>query len=697
MPNDPTAIRNVALVGHHGAGKTTLAEALLAATGAIARRGSVEKGTTVMDFEPEEVSRRLTISTSLAPLTVNGVKVNLLDTPGYADFAGEMVAALANVDLAVVVVSATDGVQAQTEDAWRTATRMGVPRVVVINKLDRERSDFDRTLAEIRETFGAGVAPVELPIGHETDFHGVIDLLDDSATHYDTSAAAAAVDGTVPPSGHEGPIPEDLVDEEHTVHEQLVEGIVVGDDDLMERYLNGETLDYGELEKSLAGGVASAAVFPVLCCSAASGVGVDRLARLIEELCPSPASRPGVVATAGTELVEIPADPGGQTVLTVAKTYNDSHTGKMSLCKVVSGTLQPDAVLVNSRTREEERLHALQSIAGRATAPATTVAAGDFVAVPRLNGTRTGDTLAPKGQPVVVTPPDIPPPALQVAVKPATRADDDKLMSALQRLCDEDPTLTVTRDDETHQTILGVSGEVHLAVTLERLDRKCNVHVDREDLRIPYRETITRAAQAEGKHKKQSGGHGQFGVAHLRLEPLPRGEGFVFRDEVVGGAIPRQYIPAVEKGVLEAFSGGGVYGYPVVDVAVTVDDGKAHSVDSNEVSFKMAAALAIKAAMAEAGPIVLEPVSRLEVTIPDDCQGDVLGDLSSRRARIVGTDQAEASGYQTVTATVPTAEITRYAVDLRALTGGRGSFNATYDHYDAVPEHLMSSLPKSEG
>ena len=317
--------------------------------------------------------------------------------------------------------------------------------------------------------------------------------------------------------------------------------------------------------------------------------------------------------------------------------------------------------------------------------------------MPRLNGTRTGDTLAPKGQPIVVPPPTLPAPALSVAVKPATRADDDKLMSALQRLTDEDPSLTVSRDDETHQTILGVSGEVHLAVTLERLERKCNVHVEREDLRIPYRETITKSSAAEGKHKKQSGGHGQFGVAHLRLDPLPRGEGFVFKDEVVGGAIPRQYIPAVEKGVLESFAGGGIYGFPVVDIAVTVDDGKAHSVDSNEVSFKMAAALAIKAALTDAGPIVLEPISRLEVTIPDDCQGDIMGDLSSRRARIVGTDTGEVEGYQTVVATVPTAEITRYAVDLRAITGGRGSFIATYDHYDTLPDHLVSSVAKAEG
>jgi elongation factor G len=696
VPHDPTAIRNVALVGHHGAGKTTLAEALLAATGAIARRGSVEKGTTTCDFEPEEISRQLSISTALAPFTVDNVKVNLLDTPGYADFASEMMSALAGSELAVVVVSATDGVQAQTEDAWRAAARMGLPRVIVINKLDRERADFEGTLAQVRATFGAGVAPVELPIGTEGDFHGVIDLLGDTATHYDTPAPNTPADGTVPPTGHEGPIPPELVDEEHEVHEQLVEGIVVGDDGLMERYLSGETIDYAELEKSLAGGVASGSVFPVLCCSGLTGVGVDRLARLLEELCPAPSDAPPLTVQAGSTTTEIACDPGALTLLSVTKTFNDSHTGKMSLCKVVSGTLTPDAVLINTRTRGEERLHALQALSGHTTTPASSVVAGDYVAILRLNGTRTGDTLAPKGQPVTVPFPEPPPPALLVAVKPATRADDDKLMSALQRLCDEDPSLTVTRDDETHQTILGVSGEVHLSVTLERLERKCNVHVEREELRIPYRETITAPSQAEGKHKKQSGGHGQFGVCHLRLEPLARGEGFAFRDEVVGGAIPRQYIPAVEKGVMETMAVGGVFGYPVVDIAVTVDDGKAHSVDSNEVSFKMAAAAAFRQAMQEAGPILLEPVSRIEVTIPADSQGDVLGDLHSRRARIVGTDQAD-DGYQLVIALAPTAELSRYAVDLRALTGGRGSFTVAYDHYDAVPDHLTASIAQPAG
>ena len=376
MPHDPTAIRNVALVGHHGAGKTTLAEALLAATGVhrpagIGREGHARSWTSSPRRCPASSPSRPAWPRSPSTGSRSTCSTRRATPTSPARWSPPWPTS----DLAVVVVSATDGVQAQTEDAWRAAARLGVPRVVVINKLDRERADFDRTLAEIRASFGAGVAPVELPIGHEADFHGVIDLLDDTATHYDTPAAGTAVDGTVPAVGHEGPIPDDLVDEEHTVHEQLVEGIVVGDDDLMERYLNGETLDYAELEKSLAGGVASANVFPVLCCSAASGVGVDRLARLIEELCPSPASRPPIAGRRREpRRPRSPATRPGRPLLTVTKTFNDSHTGKMSLCKVVSGTLQPDAVLVNSRTRDEERLHALQSIAGHATAPATSVA-----------------------------------------------------------------------------------------------------------------------------------------------------------------------------------------------------------------------------------------------------------------------------------------------------------------------------------
>ncbi len=688
MADESTSgIRNVALVGHHGAGKTTLAEALLASTGAIDRIGSVDKGTTVCDFEPEETSRQLSVSLALAPVEVDGVRVNLLDAPGYADFAPEAAMALAVADLAVVVVSATDGVQAQTEDAWRTAAALQLPRVILVNKLDRERADFEGVLAGIRERFGAGVAPVELPIGSEADFRGVIDLLDDTATLYDLG-------GEPPRRGTVGPIPDDLVDEEHEVHEQLVEGIVVGDDDLMTRYLEGETIARDELEATLAVGVAAGTVFPVLCCSALTGVGIDRLANLLVELCPAPDARAGVPVRAGDLTSEVAHDASAEPLIVVCKTISDQHAGKISVGKVVSGTIRPDLVLTNTRTREEERLHVLERLRGREVSPVPLAVAGDFVAVPRLNGTRTGDTLAPKGTPVRVVLPEVDPPALQVAVRPASRADDDKLMSALQRLCEEDPSLSVSRNDETHQTVLGVAGDIHLGVTVERLSRKFAVSVEREDVLIPYRETISRPAEAEGKHKKQSGGHGQFGVAHLRLEPRERGEGFEFRDEVVGGAIPRQYIPAVEKGVLESMAMGGVYGYPVVDVAVTVDDGKAHSVDSSEMSFKMAGALAFRTALAEAGPVLLEPVSRLEVTVPAEQQGDVMGDLHSRRARISGTDAGD-DGQQVIIALVPTAEMARYATDLRAITGGRGRFRLTHDHYDAVPEHLVAGLAKA--
>ncbi|HEX3946075.1 MAG TPA: elongation factor G, partial [Acidimicrobiales bacterium] len=565
MPHlSPSDIRNVALVGHHGAGKTTLAEALLVATGAISRQGSVERGTTVCDFEPEATDRQLSVALAVAPIEVDGVKVNLLDTPGTIDFAADVQTALALADLAVIVVGATDGVQAQTEDAWRAAAALGLPRVVVVDKLDRDRADFDRVLTEIGQAFGAGVAPVELPIGAEAAFCGVIDLLDDTATLYEPGAGP-------PVAGTEGPIPDELVTAEHRVHEQLVEGIVVGDDDLMARYLDGETISRIELQASLAGGVAAGVVFPVLCCSGATGVGVDRLARLLVELCPSPAHHRPAVVRAGDQTVEVPCDPAGRPLLVVARSLSDHHSGKLSLCKVLSGTVQPDLVLVNTRTRVDERLHVLQTLRGHEVIPTTEAVAGDFVAIPRLADAATGDTLAPKGSPVTVELPDPGPPPLSVAVRPVSRQDDDKLMSALQRLCEEDAALRVSRDDETHQTLLGVAGEVHLAVTLERLSRKFGVSVEREEVQIPYRETVATTATAEGRHKKQSGGHGQFGVCHLRIQPLGRGEGFAFVDQVVGGAIPRQYIPAVEKGVREAMAQGGTLGHPVVDVSVAVD------------------------------------------------------------------------------------------------------------------------------
>jgi elongation factor G len=676
VAKSPSSIHNVCLIGHHGAGKTALAEALLAVTGTIPRLGSVEKGTTVCDFEPEETQRQLSVSLAIAPFELDGIKVNVLDVPGYADFSSELAIALAVTDLAIVVVSATDGVQAQTVDAWRAAAALELPRMIVVTKLDRERADFARVLTEIRAAFGAGVAPVELPIGSEASFRGVIDLLDDSATTYDTSSAP-------PVRGTQGPIPDELVDEEHEVHEQLIEGIVVGDDDLMTRYLEGETIERSELERALASGIASGNVFPVLCASAITGVGIDRLAGLLVELAPPADHHYPVVLQAGDTLTEVSCDPDGPPLLTVCKTLSDQHAGRISLCKVVSGTIRPDVVLVNTRTRSEERLHVLELLRGHATTPVTEAVAGDFVAVPRLAGTKTGDTLAPKGSPVSFQMPEPEPPALQAAVKPSSRADEDKLMSSLHRLAEEDPAISVARIDETHQTVLGTAGEVHLAITLERLTRKYGVHVEREDVIVPYRETISQGAEALGTYKKQTGGHGQYGVVHLLVEPLGRGEGFQFNDKVVGGAIPRQYIPAVEKGVREAMDQGGKFGYPVVDVAVTCDDGKFHSVDSSEMSFKMAGALAFREALDKAAAIVLEPISQVAVTVPAELQGDVLGDLHSKRARVQGTGSED--GMQTITALVPTAELSRYAVDLRAITSGRGRFRVSHDHYDVKP------------
>ena len=677
----PSRIRNVALVGHNGSGKTTLAEALLFATGAIPRAGRVDDGTTVSDFEPEEIKRHMSISLALAPIVVGDTKINIIDTPGYADFFGEVRAACSVADLVVVVVSAVDGVQAQTEAAWELAGEFGLPRRVFFIMLDRVRASFDRTLADLQDRFGAGIAPLELPVGEESGFHGIADLLTDSALLYD--------DGPPRPA----PIPDDLADLEHQVREHLVEGIVVGDDTLMERYLEGDIPSTDDLEATLASGMAEGRAFPVVCGSAATGVGIDRLASLLAEIAPAPDARPPVMVSAGDTEQGVACDPTAPPLARVFKTISDPYVGKISLLRVLSGTIRPDTVLMNPRSHTEAKLHVLELLRGKEAEPVSEAQAGDLIAVPKLSDTATGDTLAPKGTPVTVPGPAPEPVALSVAIRPKSKGDEDKLMTALHRLQDEDPALIVERVDETHQTILHGTGETHLAVAAERLHRKFGVDVETEDVRIAYRETISKQADAEGRYKKQTGGHGQFGVASLRIEPLERGEGFHFVDEIVGGAIPKQYIPAVEKGVLEAMSLGGVFGFPVVDVQASCYDGKFHAVDSSEMSFKMAGSLAFREAMAKAEPVVLEPIARLEVTVPAAMQGEILGDLNARRGRVQGTDTAE-GGRQVITALVPTSEIQRYAVDLRSLTGGRGRFRSEHDHYDVMPANLAERMTK---
>jgi elongation factor G len=678
----PAKIRNVALVGHGGAGKTTLTEALLACAGAISRQGRVEDGSTTTDFDPEEVKRGISVSLAMAPLEYEGHKINILDCPGYADFITDVDAALSVADLAVFVVSAVEGVEVQTEAVWRMAEERALPRMIFINKLDRERASFDRTLDQLRDVFGAGVAPLELPIGEEAAFHGVADLLTDTAITYDTGSAV------------EGEIPDEMEAREHEVHDNLVEGIVVADDEMTERYLDGDTPSPKELEDTLATGVAAASVFPVVCGSATKGVAIDRLAKFICEIGPPPTNRPPVEVQAGSSTQEIPCDPAGQPLAYVFKTLADPYVGKVSMFKVLSGTIRPDIVLTNPRTHADEKLHALFALRGKEQDQVSEVPAGDIAAVAKLGETATGDTLAPKNMPVFVPRAEQPAPSLSVAIRPKSKGDEDKLMTALHRLQDEDPSLFLRRDDETHQTLLSGAGETHLAIVTERLARKFGVEVETDDVKVPYRETIAAGAEAEGKYKKQTGGHGQFGVANIRIEPLERGQGFHFEDKIVGGAVPKQFIPAVEKGIQETMEHGGVFGFPVVDVRVTLFDGKFHAVDSSEMSFRMAGSLGFREAMAKANPVLLEPISILQVTVPAAYQGDVMGDLNARRGRVQGTESGN-NAEQIIVAQVPTSEIQRYAIDLRSLTGGRGRFTVAHSHYDPLPSHLVDKVKKA--
>ena len=664
MKTFPTAkIRNVALVGHGGAGKTTLAEALLFATGATTRMGKVEDGTTVADFDPEEQRRGISVSLALAPFEFDGHKVNVIDAPGYADFVGDVSAALQAADLALFVVSAVEGVEVQTEIAWKLAEQRGIPRAIFVNKLDRERASFSRTLDTLKERFGAGVAPLQLPIGEEAALTGVVELLNDVAVTYS--------DGNT--TGTEGEVPADMASEEHEVHDALVEGIVVGDDDLMERYLGDEKIEIDELAHALADGIASGSVFPVLCGSATKMIGVDRLAKFLVEEAPAPGGGDGAAAAQ------------------VFKTIVDPYVGHVNLFKVLQGTLKHDDVLANLRTKADERLHQLFTMRGKEQDTVTEVAAGDIAAVAKLNDVATGDVLAAKGTSIDVDDFPQPEPVLAVAIHAKSKADEDKLANALHRLQDEDPVLRIERNPETHQTLLRGMGETHLSIALEKLARKFGVEVESEEVRVAYRETIASEAEAEGKIKKQTGGHGQFAVAWLRVEPTERGAGMEFVDKIVGGVIPRNYIPAVEKGVMETAESGGALGFPIVDVRVTCFDGKHHSVDSSEMAFKTAASHGLKDAMAKAGPVLLEPISELVVIVPEANQGDIMGDLNGKRGRIQGSG-AIGGGEVEIVATVPTSEVLRYAIDLRSMTGGRGRFTLRHSHYDPVPAHLVDKI-----
>lgn len=670
-------IRNVLLAGHGGTGKTTLAEALLNLSGRTNRVGRVEDGTTVLDFEDEEKQKGFSVSLATAPVEWEGYKVNLLDAPGYADFIGEVQAAMSVADLVVLVVGAVEGVEVQHEIIWQMAADLDLPRMVFVNKVDRERASVAQTVESLTDAFGSGIAPLHLPLGEEHDFAGVIDILANTALRYDDDAGVS-----------EEVVPDELAAAAQEANTRTIEAIIETDEALMERYFGDEEIDTKELLGALGKGVAAGETFPVVIGSATRRIGLDRLLQLVCEAGPSPLDRPGMPTTDGARVED---GPGGAPAAYVYKNYADPFVGQISYFRVARGSVRPDIHLMNQRTGHDERLHQLFALVGKDHESVPEFAYGDLGAVAKLPDVQTGDSLADKSAPLELARPVPLEPVYAVAIACKTKGDEDKLANATHRAVEEDPAIRIERNPETHQTLLWGMGETHVQITLERMHRKFGVEIETAEPQVAYRETATTASEFEGKHKKQSGGRGQFGVAHVRLEPLPRGEGYEFVDKVVGGSIPRQFIPAVDKGIQEAMARGPLAGFPVVDVRLIVDDGKAHSVDSDEHSFKMAGSLALRGAMAAGHPVLLEPIGRIEVLVPDALAGDVTGDLNSRRGRLQGMESVP-GGRQLIRAMVPMAEVHRYSIDLRSMTSGRGSFSLTFDHYDEIPPHLTDKI-----
>ena len=671
-------IRNVVLVGHNGNGKTTLAEAMLYRAGVVSRMGRVDDGTAQCDHDPEEKARHQSLNLSVASFDWRGHRMNIIDTPGYTDFVGEAVNGMHAADLAVFVVDAVSGIQAQDQVMWRHAERLGLPRMVFVNGLDRERSSFERTLESVHSHFGAHAGVVQLPLGAETSFHGIADLVGDGALDYSTGESAAAA------------VPDDLADDASDGHIQLVEGVVEGDDELLEQYLEGVEPTEEQLERLIHDAVDHRSVFPVLCGSAAKPIGVDRLLDFICRVGPAPGETGPAEGVRAGEPVEVAIDASGSPVALVFKTRIDDFLGQISFMKILSGTIRANDTLVNSRTADKERLHNLMSFTGAEHQALSQAAAGDIVAATKLGDVRTGDTLADDAAlSVPMTPP--PTPVYGVAIHASAPAQEDKLASALRRFATEDPSLVIRQDATTRQTVLSGAGEAHLRVVRARLARM-GIDFEIENMKIAYLETLPRPADVEAKHKKQSGGHGQFAVAMVRFEPLARGSGYEFDSEVTGGAIPRGLIPAVGAGIEEAMSNGGRHGFPMVDLRAVCYDGKHHSVDSSEMSFKIAGSHALKQAVEQVGSAVLEPVSEVHVEVPDTYQGDVLGDLNSRRGQVFGTEPGSAAGTSVIHAHVPTSEILSYVIDLRSMTGGTGTFSAQHHDYQPLPHALLARV-----
>ncbi len=695
--DQPDGVRNVVLVGHSGSGKTTLVEALLGFTGTIQRPGRVDDGTTVSDFDEVEVRQQRSVNLSLAPVMFAGTKINLLDTPGYADYVGDLRAGLRAADAALFAVSATEGVDGLTRMLWDECASVGMPRAVIITKIDHQRAEFDEVLSVCQDAFGSGVAPLYLPVnGDRGEVRGLIGLL--SQRFHDYSGGER--------TEHQ-PDSSDLprVDE---LRSSLIEGIIQESEDetLMDRYLSGEDIESKVLIEDLEKAVAQGSFYPVLAASAPHGIGLTEVLEVMTQAFPSPVEHPMPTVTTvdGKPVNGIRCDPKGPLLAEVIKTASDPYVGRVSMVRVFSGTLRPDVVVhVSGHGMEDrghadhdvdERVGALTSPLGKQQRTVAQCVAGDICAVAKLGSAETGDTLSDKERPLLMEPWTMPEPLLPIAIKAKSKADEDKMSQALGRLVAEDPTLRMQMNAETRQLVLWCIGEAHADVLLDRLAHRYGVEVETVDLRVPLRETAAGKAQGLGRNVKQTGGHGEYGICHIELEPTPSGSGFEFIDKIVGGVVPRQFIPSVEKGVRAQMETGVLAGYPMEDIRVTLYDGKAHSVDSSDMAFQKAGRLALKDAADKAGVLLLEPVDEVSVLVPDDYVGAVMSDLSSRRGRVLGTESVP-GGRTLVKAEIPELEITRYSIDLRSMSQGTGSFTRSYLRHEPLPSHLAERVAKA--
>lgn len=678
---DTGNIRNIVIVGHGSAGKTTLTEAMMFQTGVVGRMGRIDAGSTLSDTDPDEIHRQISISTSLLPVQYQGTKINLLDTPGYADFIGEVVGALKAGDTVLTVVDAVSGVEVQTERYWRMAEALNKPRIIFISKMDKDNANFAQTLAMLKSRFGASVVALQLPIGQEAQFRGVVDLVHMKALIESDDASAPK----------EETIPDDMLDEATTLRNAVMEAAAEADDELMMKYLEEGELSDEEIVKGIQEATRAGRIFPVLLGAPYKNYGTLPLMQLIVSSAPAPNQMPSVTALKGEQEIQLSNDSQGPLAAYAFKTTADPFAGRITFLRMFSGNLHSGSDVFNSNKDSKERVGNLFVVIGKSQDAVEAVPAGDIVQVAKLHTTTTADTLSTSGDRLIIPPASYPEPMLNFSIAPVNKGEEDKLGQGMHRFEEEDPTLRFDQDPETHEAIIAGMGELQLEVTRDRLKRKFNVDTVLGNPKVAFRETIRAAAEGHGRHKKQTGGAGQFGDVKLKLEPADRGAGFEFVDAVVGGVVPRQYIPSVEKGVRETLKRGPLAGYPVVDVRVILYDGQYHPVDSKDIAFQTAGRLGFLDAMAKAQPVILEPFMDVEVTVPDEYIGDIIGGISSKRGRVQGSDSL-GGGISVVKAQAPQAEMFQYSNELRALTQGRGSFTMSVSHYEEVPPHVAEQI-----